>query len=103
MFSPVTQELYITSRALDWRLANVEPGPAEGLGAEFAYAFDDALADGGVADDAAAADFFAAGFKLGFDEGDGFAAGREQAVYGGAGEGAGGEGWLFLTSPSPPD
>ena len=60
--------------------------------AERADAVDDLLADGGVADNAPLADVVAAGFELGFDEGDGFAAGGKEAVEGREDEAQGDEG-----------
>ena len=54
----------------------VHPFQAELAGAEGADLFDDAFADGGVADDAFGG-VFAAGFELGLDEGDQEAAGGE--------------------------
>ena len=56
--------------------------PAEGLDAEIADSVDDPEAEDGIADDAAFADFLAAGLELGLDEGDGFPAGAQEAVDG---------------------
>jgi len=53
---------------------------------------DDLFSDFGIAYDAAFSDFFAAGFELGFDEGDGFPAGAEEAINGGQNEAEGDEG-----------
>ena len=64
----------------------------EGGFGEVAEGRHDALADGGVADDAAVADFVAFGFELGFDEGDDVGRDGEDAIEGGQDQAEGDEG-----------